>query len=103
MSEVISLNDGNFESHITSGIVLVDFSASWCGPCKVLGPIVDKISTELSGKVKVCKVDIDDAPLTSTKYNIRSVPTLMVFKDGVKTDQAVGALSREKILSLINL
>jgi len=103
MSEVISLNDGNFESYITSGIVLVDFSASWCGPCKVLGPIVDKISTELSGKVKVCKVDIDDAPLTSTKYNIRSVPTLMVFKDGVKTDQAVGALSREKILSLINL
>lgn len=104
MSKLIHLDDATFESfvHDSDSVVLVDFSASWCAPCKQLTPIVEKLAVDLDGKVKVCKVDIDESPQAATKYGIRSVPTLMVFKGGMKTNTAVGLHSKEKILSLLD-
>ena len=103
MSNLIHLNDENFESIVydKEAVVLVDFSASWCAPCKQLSPVIEKLADDLAGKVKVCKVDIDEAPNAANKHGIRSVPTLMVFKGGSKTDMAVGLHTKEKILSML--
>ncbi|HTJ84313.1 MAG TPA: thioredoxin, partial [Polyangiaceae bacterium] len=86
---VQSFTDVNFESDVLgSGTpVLVDFTATWCGPCKALAPIVEKLADEYEGKVRVGKLDIDDAPATAAKYGVRSVPTVMVFKNGQKVAQ----------------
>jgi thioredoxin 1 len=81
--------------------VLVDFTATWCGPCKQLAPIVDQLATELAGKVKVGKLDIDDSPVVASKLGIRGVPTLMVFKNGERAAQHVGVTTKAKILALI--
>ena len=104
MSKLIHLDDATFESVVydKDSTVLVDFSASWCAPCKQLTPVVEKIADELAGKVKVCKVDIDEAPTAASKHGVRSVPTLMVFKGGTKTGAIVGLHSKEKILSLLD-
>ena len=81
---VQSFNDVNFESDVLKSNVpvLVDFTATWCGPCKALAPIVEKLADEFSGQVRVGKCDIDDAPNVAAKYRVRSVPTVMVFKNG---------------------
>jgi thioredoxin 1 len=100
---VHTLDDKNFDAEVlkASGTVLVDFGATWCGPCKALAPIVDKIADEYAGKVKVGTLDIDDAPEMTKKYGVRSVPTLLVFQNGEKTGQLVGLTSREKIVQLL--
>lgn len=105
MSNVVYLNDSNFDSAVSDNesVVLVDFTASWCMPCKQLSPVIDSLAGELVGRVKVCKADVDEAPEACTRHNIRSVPTLMVFKGGEKVGSAVGVLSRDKILSLLAL
>ena len=96
-------NDLNFEDEVLKSkeTVLVDFTATWCGPCKALSPIVDQIATELQGKVRVGKLDIDDAPMTASKFGIRGVPTLLVFKNGERAGQLVGLTSKAKILALL--
>jgi thioredoxin 1 len=96
-------NDLNFEQEVlnSSGPVLVDFTATWCGPCKRLAPIVDEIAEEVKGKVKVGKLDIDESPLTASKMGIRSVPTLIVFKDGKAAAQHLGLTTKAKILGLV--
>ena len=76
------LSDDNFDKSIKSGVALVDFWAAWCGPCRVLGPIVDEIADEMGDKAKVCKVDIDKNQLTARKFGIKNIPTLLLFKDG---------------------
>ena len=81
--------------------VLVDFTAVWCGPCKVLSPIIQKLSDELAGKVKVGKLDIDESPAISAKYGIRGVPTVMVFVGGERKAQHVGLTNRENLLKLL--
>jgi thioredoxin 1 len=97
--------DSDFEGEVLKydGSVLVDFGATWCGPCKALAPIVDKIAEDYQGKVKVVAVDIDDCFETTKKYGIRSVPTLLVFNKGEKTGQSLGLTSRENIIKLLNL
>lgn len=85
--------------------VLVDFSASWCGPCRFVNPVIDKLAEEYKDKVKVVKLDVDDAPTMSNKYNVRGVPTFIFFKDGKEIDRWVGANKteaafREKLDSL---
>ena len=103
-SEKIHLfNDLNFESEVLGSQVpvLVDFTATWCGPCKSLAPIVDQIATELDGKVKVGKLDVDDSPLTAGKYGVRGVPTVMVFKNGQRSAQHVGLTTKQKLLALV--
>jgi len=96
-------NDINFDEEVlkSNDPVLVDFTATWCGPCKQLAPIVDQLATELAGKVKVGKLDIDDSPIVASKLGIRGVPTLMVFKNGERAAQHVGVTTKAKILALI--
>ncbi|MCS6899398.1 MAG: thioredoxin [Myxococcales bacterium] len=100
---VILVNDDNFETEVLQSKVpvLVDFTATWCGPCKMLSPIVDKLADEFVGTYKVAKVDIDESSATARKYGIRSVPTVMVFKGGQKTAQHVGVTQRDKLVSLL--
>ena len=87
------VNDANFDAEVlrSSEPVLVDFWAEWCGPCKAMDPILDDLSRELAGKVKIVKLDVDGNPSTVVKYNVRAMPTLMVFKDGEPVDIKVGA------------
>ena len=101
---VLVLNDMNFESEIKGSDqpVLVDFTATWCGPCKMLAPIVDQVADEFTGKYKVAKVDIDDSPDTAARYGIRGVPTVMVFKGGKMVRQHVGLTNKQGLLNLLN-
>ncbi|HEX9295646.1 MAG TPA: thioredoxin [Polyangiaceae bacterium] len=100
---VVHFNDLNWDDEVLKSDVpvLVDFTAAWCGPCKILSPIIQKLSDELAGKVKVGKLDIDEAPATSSKYGIRGVPTVMVFVGGERKAQHVGLTSRENLLKLV--
>ena len=94
------INDSNFEEEVLKSEipVLVDFFAEWCGPCKMMGPVVETIGAELEGKIKVGKLDVDESRKTAMKYNIMSVPTFLVVKDGVVVDTIVGAVSKERLL-----
>lgn len=104
MSEVKSLDDSNFDTEVTnaSGAVLVDFSATWCGPCKRQLPIVEKFADENFGKIKVCTVDIDDAPTVVAKLGIRSVPSLLLFQDGKQTTMKVGLTTLGELNTLLH-
>ena len=96
-------NDLNFEEEVlkSSTPVLVDFTASWCGPCRQLAPIVDQLADELAGQVKVGKLDVDDSPVTAGKLGVRGVPTVMVFKAGERAAQHVGLTTKQKLLDLV--
>jgi thioredoxin 1 len=78
--------------------VLVDFWATWCGPCKTIAPVVEEIANEYQGKLKVVKVDVDSNPETSMKFNIRSIPTLMIFKGGNVVEQLIGAMPKRSLM-----
>ena len=101
---VIDVTDANFEQEVINSNVpvLVDFGATWCGPCKQLAPIVSKIADEGVGKYKVVNVDIDDSPATAQKFGIRSVPTVMVFKGGKAAGQHVGLTNKDNLVKLLN-
>jgi len=100
---VVTVNDDTFETEVmkSASPVLVDFTATWCGPCKMLTPIVEKIADETVGKYKVAKVDIDDCPKITARFGIRGVPTVMVFKNGEKRGQHVGVTNKETLLKLL--
>jgi thioredoxin 1 len=102
-TNVIELNDENFDNEVATSDkpVLVDFGATWCGPCKILAPIVEKLADEYAGKYKVCKVDIDEATKITAKFGIRGVPTVLVFKNGEKTGQHVGVTNKETLLKML--
>lgn len=101
--KVIPVNDINFDSEVlkSSVPVLVDFSATWCGPCRAIAPLVDQLAGEYNGRVKVTTVDIDESPATAQKYGIRGVPTLLMIKDGQVVAQQVGAAPKAKIAALM--
>ncbi|MFN8667835.1 MAG: thioredoxin [Gemmatimonadaceae bacterium] len=92
MSNTMAVTDANFASEIeqASGLSVVDFWAEWCGPCRMVGPIVDQLAAEYAGKVKVTKLDVDASPKTAMKYGVRSIPTILFFKDGKIVDQVIG-------------
>src|SRR4051794_33443238 len=100
---VIEANDLNFDAEVlrSSEPVLVDFGAAWCGPCKVLAPVIDKLANESAGAYKVAKVDIDDSPVVAQKYGIRGVPTIIAFKDGLPVAQHVGLTNAPVLLGLL--
>lgn len=104
-ANVHSFTDQNFDSEVLNSPipVLVDFTATWCGPCKQLAPIVEKLADEYQGKVKVGKLDIDDAPQVTRKYGVRSVPTVLVFQGGQKKGQHVGLTTRDKLVQLLGV
>ena len=99
MSEVIDVNDSNFEEEVLKSDtpVLVDFSATWCGPCKKLEPVVQEIAGEYDGRLKVVKIDVDKARLTAAKYAVMSVPTVFIFNEGQVKDQHIGLASKSTL------
>jgi len=104
-ANVLEINDLNFETEVLKSSVpfLLDFGAVWCGPCRVLAPIVDKLATELEGKARVGNLDIDEAPATASKFGIRGVPTVLVFKDGKEAGRHVGVTSKETLAKLLGV
>ena len=104
MSKVIVLNDDNFESEVLNSEipVLVDFWAEWCGPCRALAPVIEEIAEDYDGKLKVGKLNVDENPGAPSAYDVRSIPTLIVFKDGVVLDRIVGALPQNHIADLVD-
>ena len=103
MSEVI-LTDENFEQEVLNATepVLVDFWATWCGPCRMLAPVVEQLAQDYAGKVKVCKMDVDQGMNTAGKYQISSVPTLIAFKNGQVVFQAGGLRSKEALAAKLD-
>jgi thioredoxin 1 len=97
----VSVSDASFEKDVlqSSEPVLVDFFADWCGPCKAMAPALEQVATEMKGKVKVVKLDVDANPAVTQKYHIQAMPTLMIFKDGQVAAQRVGALVQKKQLA----
>jgi thioredoxin 1 len=95
-----SVSDANFEKEVlkSSEPVLVDFFAEWCGPCKAMAPALEQVAADMKGKVKVAKLDVDQNPEVTQKYTIQAMPTLMIFKDGKKIAERVGALTQKKQL-----
>jgi len=101
---IVYLTDDSFEEEVLSseGPVLVDYWAEWCGPCKMIAPILDEISSEYEGKIKVAKLNIDENPNTPPKYGIRGIPTLMLFKGGNVEATKVGAVSKSQLTAFID-
>ena len=101
---IIHVTDDNFEAEVlnSSDPVLVDYWAEWCGPCKMIAPILDEIANEYTGKIKVAKLNIDDNPQTPPRYGIRGIPTLMLFKNGNIEATKVGALSKSQLTAFID-
>ncbi len=102
--EVVHVTDDSFESEVlqSSEPVLVDYWAEWCGPCKMIAPVLDEIAAKYSGKVKIVKINIDDNPNTPPRYGIRGIPTLMLFKNGEVEATKVGAVSVSQLTAFID-
>jgi thioredoxin 1 len=100
-SKPIHLNYPNFDKVVSHSLILVDFWADWCAPCKAQDPILEEVAKELSGKALVGKVNVDDNRTLATKYGITNIPTMILFKDGNKVHHFVGVLPKEKILNTI--
>jgi thioredoxin 1 len=92
----ITVTDANFSSEIegAEGLALVDFWAAWCAPCRIVAPIVEELATEYQGRVRVAKLDVDDNQRTATRFNVRSIPSILFFKDGTLVDTVVGAVPK---------
>jgi thioredoxin 1 len=100
---VTSITDSTFDSTITAGKpVFVDFWAPWCGPCRIIGPIVEELAPSYQGKAVIAKVNVDDNPMVAQKFGVTSIPTLMMFKDGKLVDRAVGAMPKGELQKFID-
>jgi thioredoxin 1 len=102
--KIVHVTDDSFESEVlqSSSPVLVDYWAEWCGPCKMIAPVLDEIADEYEGRVKLAKLNIDDNPNTPPRYGIRGIPTLMLFKDGEVEATKVGAVSKSQLTAFID-
>lgn len=103
MSKVIEVNSANFDQEVAKyqGVVLADFAAEWCGPCKRLAPTIAEISEEMAGKVKVVHVDVDASGDIAGKFGILSVPTVIIFKNGERVDESIGLVSKDRLVEKI--
>jgi len=104
MGNVVELNDQNFESEVLKAAepVLVDFWAPWCGPCRMVAPVVEELAQENAGKAKIAKIDIDNSPNTAAAFGISSIPTLMIFKGGEVAERFVGVQPKKRIQEAID-
>nr|YP_009399897.1 thioredoxin [Tolypiocladia glomerulata]ARW69716.1 thioredoxin [Tolypiocladia glomerulata] len=101
---IIKVMDSNFESEVIkcNKIVLVDFGAPWCGPCRMIAPVINEIAHEYKNVIKVVKINTDLSPSVASEYGIRSIPTLMLFKNGVRIDTVIGAVPRSTLVNTLN-
>lgn len=97
-----NVTDETFAEATSKGLVLADFWAPWCGPCKMIAPVLEEIDSEMSDKVKIVKLDVDDNQETASKFGVMSIPTLLLFKDGEVVDQVIGFQPKEALTNLIN-
>jgi len=102
MSKYKELTSENIDVEIAKGVALVDFWAPWCGPCRMIAPIIEELAEDFDGKAKICKVNTDEEQDVAVKYSIRSIPTIMFFKDSVLTDALIGAKSKQELTDKIN-
>ena len=101
---VLNVTEQSFDEQVlqSSLPVLVDFAAEWCGPCKMMAPILEEVAQELDGKIDIAKIDVDQAQTLAGKYNVMSIPNLMIFKDGKVVEQMKGAMAKDQLLAKIN-
>lgn len=102
MSKYIELKEENFEATVNEGVSLVDFWAPWCGPCRMIAPIIDELATDFDGKAKICKVNSDEETNLALNFGIRSIPTILFMKDGKVVDTIIGATSKQSLADKIN-
>ena len=98
---IIEVNDSSFKEEVGSGLTLVDFWAPWCGPCKMIAPILEELAPEVEGKANIAKLNVDDNQATASEYEVMSIPTLILFKDGEPVDKVVGFQPKEQLAALI--
>ncbi len=102
MGKYTELTGSNFDSTVSEGVALVDFWAPWCGPCRMIAPVIEELAEDFDGKAKICKVNTDEEQEVAVKYGIRSIPTILFFKDGELVDQMIGASSKQILTDKIN-
>jgi thioredoxin 1 len=103
-ANTVTLTDAAFDNDVLSSDVpvLVDFWATWCGPCRMMAPVIDEIADDFAGKVKVGKLDVDSNPQSASRYQVRGIPTLLIFKGGQVVEQLVGAVAKDKVVEALN-
>ena len=99
---IVNVTDQNFTQETAEGLVLADFWAPWCGPCKMIAPVLEEIDGEMEDKVQIVKLDVDENQETAGKYGVMSIPTLLLFKNGEVVDQVIGFQPKEALVDIIN-
>ncbi|MBD6907531.1 thioredoxin [Staphylococcus aureus] len=99
---IVKVTDAHFDSKVESGVQLVDFWATWCGPCKMIAPVLEELAADYEGKTDILKLDVDENPSTAAKYEVMSIPTLIVFKDGQPVDKVVGFQPKENLAEVLD-
>lgn len=99
---IVKINDDTFKNEISNGLVLVDFWAPWCGPCKMIAPVLEEINEEMGDQVKIAKLNVDDNQVTTAEFGVMSIPTLLVFKDGEVVEKVIGFQPKENLVEVLS-